>query len=716
PTAQFYHLATDQRLPYHVNGTQQDNSAIAVPSRGSAGAIPFSDCYPVGSSESGHIQVRPDNPNVVYSGAVGSAPGGGGSMLRYDHKTRQTRIITVWPEVYGGWGPKDLKYRFQWTYPILISPHDKDVLYTCGNQVFKSTDEGTSWETVSPDLTRNDPEKLGPSGGPITRDTTGAEHYCTIFAFAESLHERGVLWAGSDDGLIHLSKDGGSSWQNVTPPQLPEWTTITTIEPSPHDAATVYVTATRYKLDDFRPLLYKTNDYGKTWQEITHGIPADDISRAIREDPERRGLLYAGCESGVYVSFDDGGSWQTLQSNLPAVPVHDLQVKDGDLIAATHGRAFWVLDDLSLLRQAEHEIAQKPAHLFAPRQTIRARPLPGAGRPSGPGKNYSLGLGAGITYREKKDEHGRLVRTFIDSGQNPPEGVVVSYWLKEKPAGDVTLTFLDANGNEIKKFTSRPEQPEPRSELPAGEEGVEGVQAAASTDENEEVRVPKAAGANRFVWNLRYPDAHKVPGDATAEPGLPGPASPPRTCSVRLTVDGHTSTQRFEIVKDPRVSATQEDFDAQFEFLLRIREKLSDANDAVNQLRGVRDQVDAWLGRSGEIEVIRPMQDAGSDLKRKLNEIEEELIQAQTKGQLDSIHFPARLIGKLAALPSVVGSADAVPPKQTYDVYGELSGRIDTELSRLQKVLESDVPAFNRLVREAELPAVDTALKGQTKR
>src|SRR5262249_17145971 len=299
----------------------------------------WGDCYPVGSSESGYIAVHPNDPHIVYSGAIGSAPGGGGVLLRYDHRTGQVRIVTVWPEAYGGWGAKDLKYRFQWTYPIVFSPHYPNALYPTGNIVFRTTNEGTSWEPISPDLTRNDVTKLGPSGGPITRDTTGAEHYATIFAFAESPHEPGVFWAGSDDGLLHISRDGGKSWNKITPPDLPEWSLISCIELSPHDKASAYLAATRYKLDDYRPYLYKTSDYGQAWQAINGGIADVDFTRVIRADPARPGLLYAGTETGLYLSFDDGGTWQRFQLNLPVSPIHDLLVKNNDLIAGTHGRS-----------------------------------------------------------------------------------------------------------------------------------------------------------------------------------------------------------------------------------------------------------------------------------------------------------------------------------------------------------------------------------------
>ena len=372
-----------------------------------------------------------------------------------------------------------------------LSPHDPNVLYATGNIVFRTTNEGTSWEPISPDLTRHDVTKLGPSGGPITRDTTGAEHYATIFAFVESPHEPGVFWAGSDDGLIHLSRDGGKTWANVTPAALPEWTVISMIEPSPHDPATAYVAATRYKLDDFQPYLYKTNDYGRTWTKITSGIPDHDFTRVIREDPGRRGLLYAGTETGIYVSFNDGVTWQSLQRNLPVVPVYDLIVKDHDLVVATHGRSFWILDDLTPLHQLTDQVRQAPAHLFPPGPTLRMLPPIGASRQTAPGKNYMIASGYPATYYEIPTAQGEKARIFLDAGENPPAGVVVTYYLREQPTTAVTLSFCDAQGQLIKSFTSQPADTPPASQTAR------------------EPRVPSAAGLNRFVWNMRYPDARR---------------------------------------------------------------------------------------------------------------------------------------------------------------------------------------------------------------
>jgi photosystem II stability/assembly factor-like uncharacterized protein len=685
PTAQFYHVATDTRFPYRVYGTQQDNSAISVPSRSYKGAILWSDCYPVGSSESGHIQVRPDNPDIVFSGAVGSAPGGGGVLLRYDHATGHARMVTVWPEVYFGWGAKDLKYRFQWTFPILISPHDPNVLYTAGNIVFRSPDDGESWEAISPDLTRGDPSTLEPSGGPITKDTTGAEHYGTVFALAESPRQPGLLWAGSDDGRVHLSRDAGRNWIPVTPPDLPEWSTICAIEPSPHDPAKAYLAAVRYKLDDPRPYLYRTKDHGATWARITGGIPDDDFTRVIREDPGRPGLLYAGSETGVYVSFDDGASWQSLSRNLPAVPVYDLAVKEQDLVAATHGRSFWILDDLTRLHQWGEGVAKSAAHLFTPRPAYRLVPPINSGSPTGPGKNYMVALGYAATFTETTPAPGETVRRFLDAGTNSPHGVVVTYLLGEEPRGVVTLSFKDAAGRLIKSFVSDP---------------------ASSANASREPRVPKAAGMNRFVWNMRHPDARGVPGDPFTERSLSGPMAAPGRYQVELGVDGRSLTAEFEIRVDPEVHATQADLDAQCAFLLRVRDKLSETHDAVNQMREVRRQAEEWIGRAaghpGETEVTG----AGRRLIAAIGSIEQELIEPRAQVEGDRLHWPNRLNVKLAGLSSVASTADARPTRQALQVFEDLSARADREIARWRALRDGEVAAFSQLIARAGIPSI----------
>ena len=703
PTAQFYHLDTDTRFPYRVYGTQQDNSAISVPSQTSKGGIPISDCVVTGHAESGHIQVRPDNPNIVFSGAIGSSPGGGGAMLRYDHVTGQTRIITAWPEFYGGWAPKDLKYRFQWTYPILISPHDPNMLYACGNRVFRSTDEGMSWEVISPDLTRDDKTKQEASGGPITKDTTGAEHYCTIFAFTESPHERGVFWAASDDGLVHLSRDGGKSWHDVTPRGFPEWGTINNIEVSPHDPATAYLAATRYKLDDTHPYLYRTNDYGQTWQTITRGIPDTEFTRVIREDPARRGLLYTGTETGLYVSFDEGETWEPFQLNLPVAPVYDLQIKGTDLIAATHGRSFWILDDVSPLRTLTPEVQQNPAHLFEPRTTVRVRG--GGAAKILPGVNYSGGLG-GISYVEQKRPDGEADRVLLDAGKNPPEGVIVSYFLKERPRSTVKLEFLDAKGDLIRAFasTKRETETQPVEPSPAADE--EEPEEMTALIPPEDRKVSKEPGINRFVWNMRYPDAKKLPGDIPTERSLAGPLVAPGDYQVRLIVGRETFTGPFEIRKDPRVTATREDLDGQTELLLQVRDKLTETHDAVLRIRSVRRQVDEWLDRAKGKPKTAALQDAAKQLKERLSAIEEQLAQTHASGESDRLNYPGRLNAKLAHLSAVIASADGTPTRQSYEVFDSLSGQIDAQIKDLDGAIKTDVAAFTKLLQQAKLPKV----------
>ena len=707
-TSQFYRIDTDNRFPYRVYATQQDNSSISVPSATEYGGIHWVDCYPVGTGESGDIVVHPDDPDIAYIGAVGSSPGGSGVLQRYDHRTRQIQLINVWPEEYMGWGPKDLKYRFSWTFPILLSPHDSNVLYVAGNRVFRSTNEGSSWEAISPDLTRNDVTKLGPSGGPITKDASGAEHYATVYAFVESPHESGVFWAGSDDGLIHISRDGGQTWRNITPPDLIAWSLISNIEASPHDAATAYVAVTRYKLDDYQPYLYKTDDYGQTWQNISGSFPDGEITRVIREDPVRPSLLYVGTETGVHFSLDDGENWQRLQNNLPIVPVYDLKIKDGDLVAGTHGRSFWILDDLTPLRQLPAEGGQSPTHLFPPHSTVRRWMQWGFGMfRSEAGKNYMMALGAAATFYNEKLPDGERRRRYLDAGEGPPQGVIVYYLLGETPPDPLTLTFLDAEGEVIKTFTNKTDDSDNTE--------AHGTNSEAKPDRY----IPAGPGLNRFVWDMRYPDAQEVSVDPISDqpktaPLVPpekpknGPLASPGTYQVQLKAGDQTQTQSFELRKDPRVTAIQEDLDAQFQLWRRIRDKLSETNEAINRLRRMQRQVRAWtchakgMGEAGN----EAVSEAAAALGEKLKGIEAELIQIEANSIGDRIRLPTQLSGKLAGLISVVSIADAAPPQQVYDVFEHLSAQVDEQLTQLQSLIEEDVGAFNDLIREAGVPAI----------
>jgi photosystem II stability/assembly factor-like uncharacterized protein len=707
PTAEFYHVVTDNQVPYRVYGAQQDNSTISIASRSMLAGITESDWYEVGGGESGYVAVRPDDPHIVYTGNFQ------GYIACYNHRNQQSRNIAVWPELASGWGARDQKYRFQWTAPIVLSPHDPNILYATGNLVFRSTDEGNSWEIISPDLTRNDVSKLEVSGGPITRDNTGAEYYGTIFAFAESPLQRGLYWAGSDDGLVHISRDNGETWENVTPQELPEWALISIIEPSPHDPAAAYAAATRYKLDDFQPYLFKTNDYGKTWTKIINGIGANDFTRVIREDPQRRGLLYAGTETGARVSFDDGDHWQALQLNLPVVPVHDLTIKDSDLVAATHGRAFWILDDVTPLRQVTELLQDAEVYLFRLRPTIRFITAWGFTRTPSSGKFYPMLGGKMVTARREQKPAGEPLSRNLDAGQNPPKGVIVTYYLKQKPEGEVKLTFLDARGNEIKTFSS--EMPSITVGAGVAKSGVgylsprqgrrlgNGVALAVA---QKEPRVSKEAGANRFVWDMRYPEARNIDGYVAADSALVGPVAPPGAYQVRLTVGDQAYSEPFEIYKDPRVMATQADLEAQFKLRLKIRDKLSETHDAINMLRNIRQQIESWEQLTEERAEHEAIVGAGESLKEKLTAIEDELVQAKAKSRQDTLNFPARLNAKLATLGAVIAGADATPTRQAYELFDDLVARIDVQLQRLQEVIDTDVAAFNSLMRESDVPAL----------
>ena len=682
PTAQFYHVVADDQVPYHVYGPQQDNWAMRVPSIDFEGAISWKDYVEPGGGESGYIAISPKAPHRVMGGGIGTGAGHG-RLISWNPETGQKRNITVWPEVHGfGMGADALKYRFQWTFPIAFSRHDPDVLFITSNFVHRSTNEGQSWETISPDLTHNDPEKTKSSGGPITADNSGAEIYCTIFAFAESPHEAGVLWAGSDDGLIHLSRDGGGSWQEVTPKDLPDWALISIIEPSPHDAATVYVAATRYKHDDNTPYLYKTNDYGQSWTRITSGLPAHEYTRTVREDPNRRGLLYAGTETGVYISFDDGANWQPFQCNLPVTPIHDLVVKGNDLIAATHGRAFWILDDLTPLYQVHGEVANGSAHLFKPRPTTRFRIY---GRAFGSSKgyvNYKMTGPVTVGYRVVENEMGTQDEAFLDAGKNPPDGVIIHYWLKDRPESDVTLSILDATGAVLRVFSS------------AGDVTP---------------RVPVAEGANRFVWNMREEGATKLDeparDDLMARMMAEGvaPRVLPGTYQVRLEVGGDTLTESFTIERDPRRTATDQELDEQYQLKRQIRDQISAVHQGLNQIRAIRKQVDGWEARAKDAGKADALSAAASALKDSLVGLERELIQVDAgKGQPGG----TALNEKLSTLSGMIDESDDRPTAGAHEVYAMLSGQLEDVTGRLRQTVERELAEFNRAVSSSGIPAV----------
>jgi photosystem II stability/assembly factor-like uncharacterized protein len=661
PTAQFYRVALDQDFPYHAYGAQQDNSTVRTATRTAGGGITEADWYDVGGGESGWIAPDPKNSEIVYAGSYD------GLITRQDHRTGQSRNINAWPDNTMGYGVEAMKYRFQWSYPILFSPHDPKTLYIGANVLMKTANEGQNWEVISPDLTRNDKSKMGTSGGPITQDNTSVEYYCTIFTVIESPVTKGLIWVGSDDGLVHVTRDGGKKWDNVTPKDMPEWIQINSIDASAHDPGTAYVAATMYKSDDFRPYLYKTTDYGKTWKKIVNGIPDNAFTRVVREDPNRKGLLVAGTETGLYISFDDGENWKPFQQNLPVVPITDLAFhkREQELVVATQGRSFWILDDVPMLHQLSGGSPTDDAHLFRPKDIYR---FGGGGRGGGGGG-----------------------RGGAPVGENPAGGAVIYYSLKGRPQGDTTLEFLDSAGKPVNKFSSK--APEP-------------VQGPADEEENPfrggpPARVTATPGLNRFVWNLRYPDATAFPGLIMWAGSVTGPRASPGKYQVRLTVDGKTQTESFEVMKDPRLETTPEEYGRQLSLSLQIRDKLSATNDAVIRIREIRKQLEDYGKRDN-----KKIADAARDLVKRLTAVEEELYQTKNRASEDPLNFPIKLNNKLAHVLGVVQSSDNQPTAQSNMVYEDLATAVNAQLKTLDKLMTTDLAAFNKLIRDENVPAV----------
>jgi photosystem II stability/assembly factor-like uncharacterized protein len=690
PTAQFYHVTTDNRFPYYVYGAQQDNSTVGIASAGLDGSIDRSEWYAVGGGESGYIAVDPSDFNIVYAGSYG------GEITRYDHRTHQEQAVNPWPINPIGWGAADLKHRFQWTEPIVFSPHDPKTLYFAGEVLFKTTDAGMNWQIISPDLTRNDKSKQAASGGPITKDNTGVEVYDTIFSVVESPAQKDLIWAGTDDGLVHITRDGGQHWENVTPKAMPEWGTVSMIEASPTQAGTAYIAVERHKMDDFMPYVFKTTDFGKTWTKLVNGIPAGNYVHAVRVDAKRPGLLFAGTEKGVYVSFDDGGKWQPLQLNLPMVPINDLLVKNDDLVVATHGRSFWILDDITPLRQYNDSIPQQDAHLFTPATTNHT-----VFRPS-----FFAAQG--------------------NVGKNPPGGAVIYYWLKtslkkpegkaaaganshqaeanaeakpESPKSDdekkeppkITLEILDSSGKTIRKY--------PKKEEPGSDEEEEFRRDRTPTD------LPADAGLNRFVWDLRYEEATKVPKAPLWGGSTNGPVALPGTYQARLTVLGKSYTAPVEIVPDPRLQTSAADMQKQFDLLLKIRDAVTQTDDTIIQIRDLREQINTLNKRLGDDPKQKPIVDAGKALDKKMTEVEEVLIQTKAKSGQDVLNYPVRLNNDLVALAGVVGSATTAPTQQSYEVWDLLSQRLNEQLAKWNQIVSTDIPAYNNLVKQ-NVPAI----------
>ena len=684
-TSQFYHLTTDDQFPYRVYATQQDNSAISVPSRTNGGAITWKDCYSVGTSESGHIAVDPNDHNIVYSGAIGSSPGGGDSLLRYDHSADETRIVSVWPEFSWGFGPLDLKYRFQWTYPIVFSKYNNKKLFVAGNVLFESTNEGQSWKQISPDLTRNDPSKLQAAGGPITLDTTMVEHYCTIFSFAESNHDENTLWTGSDDGLIHVSTDGSKNWENVTPQELPDWARVDIIEASKHDANKAYISCTMYKFGDNQPFLFRTKNNGKSWTRIDSGIGRNDYTRVIREDTEIPGLLYAGTESGVYISFDDGTNWNPLKLNLPTVSITDMAIKGDELIVSTNGRSFWILENLNLIRQLSIKNSSTENMLFKPTDKYRVSITPLNKKSIGaPGKVYMLSLGSQATFYNDQDELGNPYLRMIDSGQNPEPGIVVNYFLNSKSSSEIKISFSNDKNKTIKSFSSNK-----------------------NDDDDQDIKPTKNSGMNKFIWNMRYPDAKKIDGiGSSSNNGVTGPVAAPGKYLVHLEVDGKLISQEFEIKIDPRSKSTVAELKNQHSFLIEIRDQLSKCHETIQKSYSVKKQIDEWSNKFIKAKQLKILSEA---TLKKLTTQENILINPDLhpEGELDRINLESRLCNKLAELVSVPSFGNYQPTDQSYEVFSGLVEKTDVVIDEINSIIKENLPLLENQIHELNIPMIE---------
>lgn len=634
PTAQFYRVTTDNHFPYRIYAAQQDNSTIRILSRSNSSVIDESHWESTAGGESAHIAIDPLNNEIVYGGSYG------GYLTRIDHNTGHRKAINVWPDNPMGHGAEDFKYRFQWNFPIFFSRHNPEKLYTASNHLHLSTDEGNSWQTISHDLTRNDPEKLISSGGPITKDNTGVEYYCTIFAANESPLKEGLIWVGSDDGLVHVTKDGGESWENVTPQNKPEWLMINCIEPSPHDESVCYIAGTLYKEGDFKPYLFKTEDYGKSWKKIVNGIDDEHFTRAIRADLETEGILYAGTESGMYFSFDDGDSWKSFQLNLPVVPVTDLALKNNDLIVATQGRGLWVLDDLDIVKE-NISFNGKNSYLFSAEDAYR---IP-----------------------------GRQSRNPGAAGTNHYSGVNVHYFLKDfdEEKDTVSICLLNSGLDTIAVFSNK-------------------------TDSKQNKLKNLKEGANLFNWDMRYEEAKDFDGMVLWWASLDGAKAVPGNYQVEFRHNDYVNTKSFEILKDPRLEISDEDFQSQFEFTQELNATLTKAHEAIEDIRRLSKQMNEFK-KLHEHDAIEQKIERIDSL---MGDIEKELYQTKNRSNQDPLNFPIRLTNKLAHLNSLNNIGDGKPTMQMYAVRDELTELINNQLAELEVIKNIEIKELNLMIKE----------------
>jgi photosystem II stability/assembly factor-like uncharacterized protein len=645
PTSQFYRVTTDNHFPYRILAAQQDNSTVRIPHRTSGRFIKESDWTSTAGGESAHIAVDPLNDDIVYGGSYG------GLLTRKNHKTNETRAINVWPDDPMGHGAEDFKYRFQWNFPIFFSPNNKKKLYAASNHLHVTENEGQSWEIISPDLTRNDPKTLSSSGGPITQDNTGVEYYGTIFAATESAFESGLIWTGSDDGLVHISKNNGATWDNITPKKIPEWMMINCIEVDPFTKGGAYIVGTKYKSGDYKPYIYKTENYGKSWEKITNGIAEEDFTRALRADPKRKGLLYAGTERGMYISFDDGKNWQSFKQNLPIVPITDLAIKDDNLIAATQGRSLWIIDDLTPLHQLNASTLKKKVVLYKPKDA------------------YNLSGGKG--------------RTSRTSGTNHAGGVAINYFIKKENEKDtIALSFYDANDNLIKKYTTKPDK------------------------EKKEEKLKVADGNNIFNWDMMHPGAEPVKDMILWWASLNGPMALPGNYKVELTVNDTKETQRFNILRNSVSEVTESEMKAQFDFINDINKKMTEIHQALKNVQKIRGQVGVLKKAVKDTETHKALLEFADALVKDMTKIEEALYQTKSKSGQDPLNFPIRLNNKLAHLNSLTRIGNYAPTQQAIDFKNDIVKDIDLELKNLYSLFDTSIKELNQKVKESNIDLI----------
>lgn len=646
PTAQVYRVGVDNAFPYRIMSGQQDNSAFRIRSRTYGSAITEADMEETAGSESGYVVADPLDPEITYGGNYM------GLLERLNHKTGESRMINIWPVDNMGAGAEAAKYRFQWNFPIFFSPHNPKRLYAGGNHLFVTENEGRSWEMISPDLTTNDKTKQGPSGGPITKDNTSVEYYCTIFTAAESAYEKDLLWTGSDDGLIHVSRDGGKNWENVTPKGLPAGVMWNCVEADPFKKGAAYFAGTRYKSDDFTPYLYKTEDYGKTWKRMDNGINRLHFTRAIRADRKRQGLLYAGTEFGMYFSYNDGASWQPFQLNLPIVPITDLGIKNNDLIVATQGRSFWILDDLSVVQQYDAAQAGKNMHVYAPAPAYRMQSAGG----------FRGGGGAPA-----------------NAGTNPPSGAVIPIWVKGiSDSSKASVTLFDKAGKEIKTFSTT------------------------SKDDKLELN----EGLNYFSWNLSYPEGEK-PGESLIlwNRARMVPTAPPGEYKAKIRLDKDSTEVALQVLADPNYPISQQEYEAQFNFLVKARDKFSETMKAMQNITDLKKQMTDFTTRLGK-DCPKEVKSMTDSISKQLTVIENELHQTKAKSGQDVLNYPIKLDDKLSSVYRAASVGNGAPTKQTLEAYEVVAGQIDEQLSKLKQITDNELPKLNALIREKSLPVI----------